>query len=61
MTRLVKGVGRKEEVSQESLRRPLEGWAVAVRKQPHQQHAGQKTLARANVDATVSLHLGLSL
>lgn len=54
-------VGRKEEVSQETLRRPLEGWAVAVRKQPHQQHAGQKTLARANVDATVSLHLGLSL
>ena len=54
-------VGRKKEVSQDSLRRPLEGWVVGVRKQPHQQHAGQKTLARANVDAIVSLHLRLSL
>ena len=31
-------VGRKEEVSQESLRCPLEGWVAAVGKQPHQQH-----------------------
>lgn len=31
-------VGSKEEVSQESLRCPLEGWVAAVGKQPHQQH-----------------------